>query len=699
MIFDFLRDLIHLLPLSLAVCLALFSDPKIIVALLCLASDLFFLFLLYQKKQRRLLISVSFIVVIIICFLINGFSADAGHYLLISIICLSSLLVIKAIERYPAGRYLMAGVCLFLILLSVISKTKIDKFIFLPFFFYLLINVVEIIQIRWPKQGNTDLNMHILYLAPFILLMILMLGRFRIPDRPYEWKFLKDSGWWIRARWESLTNKFNTSSSNDSDSLFTGFSDVTSLGNGLYQSSHKVMTISSGYYGKDAIKLGGKTFDTFEDLHWIKTDESTLDYRIYDILETICAIIPTDRDVYLNYLRNSYLDINCSGIVTTHVFNPLKSLPFIEKIPLYQSGGDLFFESAIRPFYKIRYYRFFRNNEDLEKMIAERRPVDADTFNEALKIVTSADPKIYTFEGYQAYQKTVYDIYGQRPLLSAKTARLLEDTCKDAASDYEKLLAIEDLLSSLQYDLEPGELPERVDTAAEFLDYLLFESQKGYCVHYATAFVLLARAQGLPARFVQGYSFSLKNGQADVRSYMAHAWPEVYLNGFGWLDFEPTPSSRSAVDTQETVSAEKTTDDENALVQDDENRHQIGFVPMLLTGVAAVSFLILIFRAINRIRFNQLTSQEKVRILFKQVLTLLKRMGSGLRKGETLSEYALRLKKAHYIHAAEIIPIYEELIYGKRTVDENDVVLFNENRKLLIRLFFDQLFSRIRTRH
>ncbi len=698
MIFDLLRDLIHLLPLSLAVCLALFSDPKIIVALLCLASDFFFLFLLYQKKQRRLLISISFIVVILIHFLINGLSADAGRYLLIGVVCLSGLLVIKAIERYSAGRYLMTGACLFLILLSIISKTQTDKIVFLPFFFYLLINIVEIIQIRWPKQGNTDLNLHVLCLAPFILLMILMLGRFRIPDRPYEWQFFKDSGWWIRARWESLTNRFNSSSS-DSNSLFTGFSDVTSLGNGLYQSSRKVMTISSGYYGKDTIKLGGKTFDTFEDLRWIKTDESTLDYRIYDVLETICAIIPSDRDVYFNYLRNSYLDINCNGIVTAHVFNPLKSLPFIEKIPLYQSGGDLFFESAIRPFYKIRYYRFFRNNEDLQKMITDRRPVDADTFSEALKIVTSADPKIYTFEGYQVYQKTIHDIYGQKPLLSAKTARLLEDTCRDAASDYEKLLAIEDLLSSMQYDLEPGELPERVDTATEFLDYLLFESQKGYCVHYATAFVLLARAQGLPARFVQGYSFSLKNGQADVRSYMAHAWPEVYLDGFGWLDFEPTPSSRSTADTHETAPVEETTDDENVLVQDDENRDRIGIVPMFLIGVVSVLFLILILNGINRIRFKKLTSQQKIRILFKQNLTLLKRMGSGLRKSETLSEFALRLKKAHYVQTAEIIPIYEELIYGNRTVDENDVCLFEDNRKLLIRLFFNQLFSRIRTRH
>ncbi len=699
MISGFLRDLTHLLSLSLTICLGLFSDAKIVTALLCLASDFLFLFLLYQKKQRRLFISLLLIAVALIYFLLNGLSTDATNSILISTICLSILLIIKAIERYSVGRYLIIITCLFLILLSIINKTIIDKIIFLPFFLYLLINIIEVIQIRWPKQGDTDLNMHSLYLLPFILLVILMLGRFQIPDKPYEWKFFKDSGWWIRARWESFANKYNFSSSSDSDSLFTGFSDVASLGNDLYKSSRNIMKVSSSYYGKDTIKLGGKTFDTFEDLHWIKTDESVIDYRTYDILESLCAIIPSDRDIYLDYMRSTYLDISCSGIVTAHVFNPLKSLSYIEKIPLYQSGGDLFFDSTIKPAYKIRYYRFFRNNEDFQKMISNRKAVDAAVFNQALKIIASVDPKIYTFEGYQAYQKTIYDIYGQKPLLSTKTTRLLEETCKDAATDYEKLLAIEELLSSLQYDLEPGKLPEKVDTAAAFLDYLLFESQKGYCVHYATAFVLLARAQGLPARFVQGYAFSLRNGHADVRSYMAHAWPEVYLDGFGWLDFEPTPSSRSTDNAQETASDQETTDNGNDPVQNNETRNQVGYIPILLIGIVSLLILVLIFRVINRIRFNKLSSEQKVKILFKQNLRLLKRMGSGLKKNETLSEYALRLKNTRCSQTADIISIYEELIYGNLTVDENDVILFNENRKLLIRLFFDRLFHEIRFRH
>ena len=695
--FDFLRDLIHLLSLSLTICLGLFSDSKINIVLLCLVSDFLFLLLLYQKKQWRLLIGISTLVVVLVYFLINGVSGNTVNYLLVGVICLSSLLIIKAIEHHSLCRYLMVVACLLMIVLSIVSKTNTDKSIFLPFFFYLLINIIEIVQIHWPKQGNTNLNMHSLYLAPFVLLMILMLARFQIPDKPYEWNFLKNSSWWIRAKWEDFAKQYNFSSSNDSDSLFIGFSDVASLGSEIYKSSRKIMKVSSSYYGRDTIKLSGKTFDTFSDLKWIKTDESSIDYHTYDVLETLCAIIPSDRDIYFNYLRNTFLDINCSGIVTSHIFNPLKSLPYIEKTALYHSGGDLFFDSSIKPSYKIRYYNFFRNNENLKNMIINRETVDASTFNEALAIVSSADPKIYTFEGYKAYQKTIYDIYGQKPLLSAKTTRLLEETCKDADNDYEKLLAIEKLLSSMNYDLEPGELPNNVNTASSFLDYLLFESKKGYCVHYATAFVLLARAQGLPARFVQGYAFSLKNGQADVRSYMAHAWPEVYLDGFGWLDFEPTPSSRSTDSSTETTTVTETPGDKNDLAQNNENKNSFSFMPILLIGIAFVFILFLIFNAINKIHFNRLTSQEKIRILFKQNLRLLKRLRSGLRKNETLSAFSSTLKNTPYYQTADIISIYEEMIYGNRIVDENDVLLFEENKKLLIRLFFNQLFRRIRT--
>ena len=110
-------------------------------------------------------------------------------------------------------------------------------------------------------------------------------------------------------------------------------------------------------------------------------------------------------------------------------------------------------------------------------------------------------------------------------------------------SNYAQLRRLEEFLSrSFQYTLTP-ELP-REDM--DFVEFFLFESQEGYCVHFATAFVVMARSLGLPARYVEGF---LVYGEPDAEGFinvpnsMAHAWAEVYFEGNGWIRFEPTPSS------------------------------------------------------------------------------------------------------------------------------------------------------------
>lgn len=107
---------------------------------------------------------------------------------------------------------------------------------------------------------------------------------------------------------------------------------------------------------------------------------------------------------------------------------------------------------------------------------------------------------------------------------------------------------IKDWLSAqADYSLSPGTLPRGKD----FVDYFLYEKKKGYCAHYATAGVLLFRMAGIPARYVEGYvvtsddykkAVKLGSRQVlDIKDTNAHAWVEVYLNGYGWVPVEMTP--------------------------------------------------------------------------------------------------------------------------------------------------------------
>lgn len=75
-------------------------------------------------------------------------------------------------------------------------------------------------------------------------------------------------------------------------------------------------------------------------------------------------------------------------------------------------------------------------------------------------------------------------------------------------------------------------------------------SKVGYCVQFATTMVMLARASGIPARMAIGFlPGTAQGGTYTVRASDAHAWPELYFEGIGWLRFEPTPSG-----TQTTVA-------------------------------------------------------------------------------------------------------------------------------------------------
>ncbi|MFZ5580142.1 MAG: transglutaminaseTgpA domain-containing protein [Pseudomonadota bacterium] len=88
-----------------------------------------------------------------------------------------------------------------------------------------------------------------------------------------------------------------------------------------------------------------------------------------------------------------------------------------------------------------------------------------------------------------------------------------------------------------RYTLQPPALPER-----DGMDAFLFDTRAGFCEHYATSFVLLMRAAGLPARVVTGYQGGEKHpdGYWIVRQGDAHAWAEVWLTHEGWVRIDPT---------------------------------------------------------------------------------------------------------------------------------------------------------------
>jgi hypothetical protein len=91
--------------------------------------------------------------------------------------------------------------------------------------------------------------------------------------------------------------------------------------------------------------------------------------------------------------------------------------------------------------------------------------------------------------------------------------------------------------SNFSYTLSPPALGEHT------VDEFLFSTQQGFCEHFASSFVVMMRAAGIPARVVTGYQGGEWNEQDNyliVRQYDAHAWAEIWLGEKGWVRFDPT---------------------------------------------------------------------------------------------------------------------------------------------------------------
>jgi transglutaminase-like putative cysteine protease len=87
------------------------------------------------------------------------------------------------------------------------------------------------------------------------------------------------------------------------------------------------------------------------------------------------------------------------------------------------------------------------------------------------------------------------------------------------------------------YTLDPPTTGEKP------IETFLFETRKGFCEHYATSFVYLMRAAGIPARVVTGYQGGQWNPVGrflEIRQTDAHAWAEVWLPDNGWMRVDPT---------------------------------------------------------------------------------------------------------------------------------------------------------------
>lgn len=180
---------------------------------------------------------------------------------------------------------------------------------------------------------------------------------------------------------------------------------------------------------------------------------------------------------------------------------------------------------------------------DLPQLIPENMVRNSDfTLSAAKPLMQRSQYTITSALDYGSWSLSESELqrYLQLPVSGNHRSRVLaQDWLQTADGDQFKVVSrlMQHFTHSFSYTLQPPRLQ------SDSIDKFLFQTQRGFCGHYAGASVFLLRAAGIPARVVGGYQGGELNpldGSLTVRQYEAHAWIEVWLKGRGWQRMDPT---------------------------------------------------------------------------------------------------------------------------------------------------------------
>ncbi len=142
------------------------------------------------------------------------------------------------------------------------------------------------------------------------------------------------------------------------------------------------------------------------------------------------------------------------------------------------------------------------------------------------------------------YPDWITDRYLQIPdSITPRTLQLAEEIAAGKETPYDISTAI---TQYLRKNIDYSESVPPIPADQELIDWFLFDIRRGFCNYYASAEIIMLRALGIPARlsvgYAQGEPIEDMSDAYLVRQRDAHAWPEVYFPGIGWVEFEPTVS-------------------------------------------------------------------------------------------------------------------------------------------------------------
>ena len=435
-----------------------------------------------------------------------------------------------------------AVLCLWLII-DVFTTRSLQHLSVVCALGYNIITYIVLTQKHWKKHKNQPQRPYLIWILPFLTCYLVLMLLMPAPSEPYDWKFVKDMYRQLRI----FAGNLPFGGKEDFQPSVSGFSEDGRLLGDLIEENQEVMLIQPKNPLQTNVYLTGKVYDTFTGTGWLQSNSYKHRDRKLDTLETLYAVSLYDEKQELNYVRSATLGITYLDLHTGYLFAPLKTWKVIGNDLQYtDEDGNLLLakKRGYGTTYDSYYFQLNVDHPLFYTFLEASRTSDKEVWKQLSHKYSLAFEEKLSLADVEAHKESIQTLYGASNTISSEAWEWLTEITRNATTDVEKLKAIEAALSSLEYTRTPGALPESIASPEAFLDYFLLENKKGYCSYFATAFVLLARAEGLPARYVEGFCVPIEGTQpTTVYGSQAHAWPEVYMEGVGWIPLPATAKS------------------------------------------------------------------------------------------------------------------------------------------------------------
>lgn len=314
--------------------------------------------------------------------------------------------------------------------------------------------------------------------------------------------------------------------------------DSGELGGSVFFTGEEALEITLDHAPGETMYLKGYTGKDYDGKRWGKDDDSAffeaygnqasdVESRRKELLEAPYALGLALEDVFGENLGGNAV-IKRKPASSDRIYRPYISKEF------YEETGE---EKDAHAF-------SYMEREDFTRLLNESSGLSLS--NVSLWSYNYSD---YVYQNYLSFPEE-------------RLGRLKELCDRNPLTDFDEIreFVVSTVSGSAVYNLQAPVAPASQD----FVDYFMFDSHEGYCVHFASTAVLMFRMYGIPARYAAGYiapASEFSSGSDDkyvahIKDEKAHAWAEIYVEDEGWMPVEATPGYVGAGNTTSQTESE-----------------------------------------------------------------------------------------------------------------------------------------------